>query len=463
LYQVLKRYEDYLIKDFNISLRKALTTPQLSMQIFRSGFLTEPLPNYVSREPDIRLAYYGGRVEIFNKVGADLHYYDVNSLYPWVMATQEMPVGLPIKSFAMKVSDFGIAYCKIKCPKMYLPLLPFRLKNKTGYKLVFPVGTWEGWYCTPMLQKAKKLGYEIEIMHGYKFQKKILFKKFIDKFYKIKQNSVKDSVEYMNAKLQMNSLYGKFGQRRETEQIVVNPKNTLHMKPLDDFGNTAYWTTKGVSQAKHILPAIAAFVTCHAQLKLYEYMEMAVAKGGTLYYCDTDSLITNVKLETDNELGGIKNEIPEGITAAVFLLPKVYAIQTPNKEIIRCKGFPRGIFNYKLFKQAFDDDDTSKIFYKTNKFASPFESQRRNHTWLSMIEWSRTIKTKYDKRKSINPVETEPIELLDGKIAENAHKRNIYIEAPLIKSRNHTNVIYSEERKQNDKQKFGKVQEVWVT
>jgi hypothetical protein len=406
LYQVLSTYENYLIENFNVSLHKAITTAQLSMQIFRQSFLKLPIPNYRSREDDIRKAYYGGRTEIFRIRGKDLNYYDVNSLYPFVMRNKPMPVGLPVKNYCMKIEDFGVAYCEITTPEnIDIPLLPHRIKGK----LIFPKGHFWGWYCTPELQKAQELGYKIKIRYGYVFQQEYIFKKYIDTFYKIKQESQKGSVEYTNSKLLMNALYGKFGQRREKEQIVMFPKSILGLEPIDFFGDTPFYVQKKISEAKHILPAIAAFVTCYARLKLYEYIELVLNKGGTVYYCDTDSIVCNVILDTGKELGQIKDEVPEGIEEAIFLSPKMYGIKTKEGELIKCKGFPKDIFKFSNFVEAYDHNDFSKFRYEKEKFALPFESMRRNKTFVSMLKVSRKVISKYDKRTVLDSLFTSAL------------------------------------------------------
>jgi len=141
LYQVLDIYERYLMKNFQVSLNRQITIAQLSMQIFKQKFLKLSLPNYVSREDDMRKAYYGGRTEIFKMRGKKLFYYDVNSLYPFVMRNKPMPVGLPVKNYDMKVEDFGIAYCEVTTPKnIDIPLMPHRVKGK----LLFPKGHFFG-------------------------------------------------------------------------------------------------------------------------------------------------------------------------------------------------------------------------------------------------------------------------------------------------------------------------------
>ena len=410
LFQVLSIYENYLINKFNVSLKRNITLAQLSMMIFRQNYLENPIPNYRSREEDIRKAYYGGRVEIFKLHGKDLNYYDVNSLYPFVMKKYPMPVGLPVKNFCMTIDKFGVAYAEIEVPQdLKIPLLPHKIKEK----LIFPKGHFFGWYCTPELQKAAQLGYKIKIFYGYEFHQEHIFSKFIDDLYSIKQNAKKGSVDFITSKLLMNSLYGKFGQHREKEQIVMFPKNAEGLAPMDFFGETPFYTEKKISRAKHILPAIAAFVTSYARLTLYEYIEKAQSLGGSVYYVDTDSCITDVKMETGNELGQIKDEIPEGIAEAIFLLPKFYGIKTKKGEIVKSKGFPKDLFKFENFKTALDKDDYSLFNFEREKFALPFESMRRNKTFVSMMKISRRVISRYDKRIVIDKVNTEAISITE--------------------------------------------------
>ena len=44
----------------------------------------------------IRRGYYGGHADTYKPYGDNLYYYDVNSLYPFVMKTFPMPGGKPV-------------------------------------------------------------------------------------------------------------------------------------------------------------------------------------------------------------------------------------------------------------------------------------------------------------------------------------------------------------------------------
>jgi len=194
---------------------------------------------------------------------------------------------------------------------------------------------------------------------------------------------------------------------------VMFPKDTIGLEPLEFFGDTPFYVETKISKAKHILPAVAAFVTSYSRLVLYDYFEKAKAKGGSLYYCDTDSLITDVEMECGNKLGQIKDEVPDGILEGIFLSPKMYAIKTLKGEFIKCKGFPRDMFKFKSYKKAYDHNDFSDFSYEKEKFALPFESMRRNKTFVSMLKVSRRVISKYDKRNVINNLTTSALEIFE--------------------------------------------------
>lgn len=402
LHQVMVKFEKFLIDNFGVDLHKNITLAQISMRIFRKKNLKFNIPNYITQEDEIRLSYYGGRTEIFKTYGENLNYYDVNSLYPFVMHKYKMPVGVPRLTYAMNVNEFGIAKAVVEVPdNIKIPVLPYRAESG---KLIFPTGKFTGWWCTPELKKAVEIGCKVRIVKGYLFEQQFLFKDYIEQLYKIKQNSKAGSVDYITSKLLMNSLYGKFGQKRERQQVIINPEDTTGLEPLDFEGVSGMYIKKTSSNACHIVPAISSFITCYARLHLYEYLSKCEP-----YYCDTDSIITKSVLSTSPELGEMKLE--EEIKQGIFLLPKMYALTTKNGEYVKSKGFAKANFTFGQFLTALETGRMDEFHTSVNKIATPFASMRRNKSFVSMIDFKRSVKSTYDKREFVGQYDTKPLKL----------------------------------------------------
>jgi|ERR1700733_2009034 len=129
---------------FKIDIESVYSTATLSLKIFRSHFLDKyiyTLPSHI--DILIRNAYYGGGTDVYKAYGKNLHYYDVNSLYPAAMLNP-MPHKLISKgcidlSNRKLISFFGFCEAQIVCSdNMLRPVLPFHHEGKT----IYPVGNW---------------------------------------------------------------------------------------------------------------------------------------------------------------------------------------------------------------------------------------------------------------------------------------------------------------------------------
>jgi hypothetical protein len=146
------------------------------MRIFKIHFMPE---NSIYQllgpvERNIRNSYTGGAVDVYiphNKIGNlvnsinnlfnKLYYYDVNSLYPSVMANTPMPIGKPVyfEGDIRKVDPeaYGFFYCKITSPdKLAHPILQRRIKTINGLRTIAGLGSWEGWFYSLELDNAVK-------------------------------------------------------------------------------------------------------------------------------------------------------------------------------------------------------------------------------------------------------------------------------------------------------------------
>ena len=83
-----------------------------------------------------------------NEPGKLVYGYDVNSLYPSVMQSCEVPVGKPtyFEGDIRKIEPdaFGFCYCKIVTPENLIhPILQTHVKTKGGIRTVAALGTFE--------------------------------------------------------------------------------------------------------------------------------------------------------------------------------------------------------------------------------------------------------------------------------------------------------------------------------
>jgi hypothetical protein len=141
LYQVITEFSDNIFKLEKLNITKILSISSLTFKIFKANYLNDfKLPLIKSIHHDrMRDAFYGGHVDVYTPIGNNIYYYDVNSLYPFVMANNDYPIGEPILSFDKDLNNyFGIIHCKITTPEyMDKPVLPFRGEDGTIY---YPIG-----------------------------------------------------------------------------------------------------------------------------------------------------------------------------------------------------------------------------------------------------------------------------------------------------------------------------------
>jgi hypothetical protein len=197
LHQVLTKFVDLIFNNFKVDAHSTLTAPSLAFKIYK----TNSMPNNTiyqllgNAEKDIRLSYTGGAVDVYiphNKLGLfknsneykKLYYYDVNALYPFIMANTPMPVGKAkfFKGDIRRVNPdaFGVFYCKITSPEFLLhPILQRKINTSNGIRTVAGLGSWEGCYNSLELDNALKYGYQFEILYGYLYDKAYIFKDYV--------------------------------------------------------------------------------------------------------------------------------------------------------------------------------------------------------------------------------------------------------------------------------------------
>ena len=332
LYEALNKFFDLLnMKKIKMTIASAALYVYKTKHVNFSNYC--PVLNHKAEEL-VRRSYVGGRCEIFKPVLEKGYCYDFNSLYPSVMLFEPAPAGFYHNVQKRNKNKIGFYDADVYVPNLLIPPLPLRFKNK----LLFPTGNFSGAFSGIELDLLERMAGKYIIKNGIEFTKKVyLFKGYVNKFYKLK-NEMKESNPAMSyiSKLMLNSLYGKFGQRRENVSLYLNPESDKEMDFLYDEELNIF-AKKTISTSKHILPYISAHITALARIKLYEVFLRIGFEN--VYYCDTDSIYTTEKLETSDEIGALKLEY--NCYNFTFKLPKTYCGFKTDEHIFisKAKGF----------------------------------------------------------------------------------------------------------------------------
>lgn len=392
-------------------IRRTSTVASCAMQIYLkhyqpSGidFTRYNMNNYKVTQWELYQSYFGGRTEAFyiGELDGDIKYYDVNSLYPFVMQEFEYPnpYGMIRRNKNADI-EYGAISCRVRSPRtLHLPILPTKMEVGNGYsKLVFPVGTFEGVWTAEELNYARSFGYEIEEVYwAVEYLETVdLFYDYIHEMYRHRMES-KTPADNKFYKVLMNSLYGKFGEKRRLEYWVPVAECPNPFAPIHN--DHAMMTE--LTYPIHTNVIVASYVTSLARIHLHKLMIEAENNGAKMMYCDTDSLIYKGKFEfpTGKELGELKLE--HLISHVDIRGPKYYSLTTTEGDTFYvCKGVPKS-----QQEQAFlrgEADFKKPIRYKESK-----RRKMRPNIWL---DYNKKLDHQYDKRIILKSGWTKPIVL----------------------------------------------------
>lgn len=291
-----------------------------------------------------REAYLGGFVQVNEALQGkevnDVYNFDVNSLYPYVMKTAKLPYGTPFRKekpyrtqlyfirvtadFVLKPNRFPIL--QVKNSWLYRPT-EFVKETVEPLNRVFTSTEWE----------LLKDFYDITIWDDpeyYCYFNKIgLLGDYIDYWTeeKIKAGKHGDKARRSQAKLMLNSPYGKTGMRGD--RINKTPY-------INDEGELSFLQSK--ENTDPIYVPYAAFVTAKAREIT---IRACLANFENWVYSDTDSMYLTtdrpkgIKIDSF-ELGAWDNEAH--YDHMKFLRPKTYigADRDYHIQKIACAGLP---------------------------------------------------------------------------------------------------------------------------
>lgn len=245
----------------------------------------------LDRELDkkLRQSYHGGWCYVKEPEkehkGVNGCTYDVNSLYPWAMHSNDehwFPVGLPKVFSGDKLelywNKLWIIHIKVDI-QLKPRKLPFIQLVKNGPYVTETDGMVELWLTKPdyiLLLECYDI-IAIDIIEGYWFgAKKGIFDEYIEHWYGVKKDA-KNKVERQIAKLMLNNLYGK---------MATSPVANSYVPRIEEEGEKVIMSVEYGERDSVYVP-VAAFITSYARCKT---IRAAIANIDVFQYADTDSI-----------------------------------------------------------------------------------------------------------------------------------------------------------------------------
>jgi len=359
----LPRLFDLIAEHFNVVA--GATTAGTALKAWQKSLKPGEIYNasdYGAQEEFIRQAYYGGLVFLTsNRAHENCITFDVNSSYPSVMCDFGVPYGRIAVSDDYMSGMPGIYRCRVRAPDgLIVPILPAR--NERGAMRWYK-GEFDTCVTNQELIFAAKHGYEIlEIYEGICFEEMVFpFNDMIDHC-KFLRRAFKGQAGELLAKLMQNSLYGKFGTRRQRLRMMqaanMEDEDFIGAMPYDPDGT--WYVRKEVDEEMRCLPQWAVFITAHARLKLLS----TIYKIGpeNVLYGDTDSITIKSGFEhlvdSGDEYGQWKLEKEWSIFKPIA--PKVYVgILKSGEYKGAAKGLPRKGITQKNWEELLEDGSSS--------------------------------------------------------------------------------------------------------
>ncbi len=391
---LLTLMREYGVRDAD----KIVSAPQMSLKVFQSINKCKIIPTRIDNIMRLEEeGYFGGRTEVF-QFGeiSNVNIYDINSLYPAMMLnpvpTQCIKYYSPvicskyqqkIKRELEKIRDDEryIICARIKAiiPPKFVAPVPVHYNGQ----LIFPVGEVETTLYSPELRLIWNNIVEIEECSIYKAEK--IFSDFIHTFYSLRQEAKekRDKVRDEFFKIILNSLYGKFAQKKILSKRIDTYDGLLHNGEADTrdgkikfIGGQAFQEERTDEPCTHTFIAISGCITSYA--RAYMYKILAHVPPSQLIYCDTDSIFTTLNsddmrqiVDIDSKrLGCLKIEhINKTLEMRGNKDYTIYDTTQPLLFITKIKGVPKNAV--KTGDNTFVFDRFSKLRESIRRFKSP--------------------------------------------------------------------------------------------
>jgi hypothetical protein len=383
-----------------------ITLAGLSLDYFRRKFLKEKIQYNEYLCKYFFESYFGGRTEAFYIGKTKAYCYDVNSMYPYAMKYCNFPNPktlriVPFCDAKVLINKYlkyyeGVAHVKLYHEPNYFGFLPFK---KDG-KLLFPCGTFEGWYNFNELRFALENNViKLISVKEVVYSEAVIspFIEFVDFNYNRRKVETNELTRLI-IKLLLNSLYGKFAQRIKSEMIYIDnieiqiglieeyekAKTLLKIIPFNAERLDCFIEVKSNKGFLYnTIPVYSSYITSFARIELLRYM--IKYKDKEPLYCDTDSIffaqLPDIKDST--ELGKFKKE-NKTVTEIRGLKNYSYLENEVLKD--RIKGVPKNAIK------------TGVNQYEYSTLIKTRESVSRNQIVGINTKRTKVLSMKYDKR-----------------------------------------------------------------
>jgi hypothetical protein len=340
--------------------------------------------------------FYGGRTEVFSpyckkQEGEEILYYDVTSLYPYICAFREMPIGFPeilymdsidtTRCFSGEENEYwGFIKC-IVIPNKYdqIGILPSydKKEGKLLFNLYDKVGTWH----TCELKLALENGYRIA--------------RYIQVYHWSKENRSSDLFKgYMNHMIRGKQECEGWEKYGLTENSTLEEKNAMSELLFQQNGGIAKIRVEKVKNDKTMKASMKSFANClwgkfgqkdikhfHTKIHSYsEYLQFMTSPEIDVGQCTFRYISENtffIKYQKENISKGKSLNVNAFIASTVtsfareLLIRKILSIE--KKEMVTEEALANN-YSFPIHQMKYCDTD-SIIFNKkqTTFFQDPTE------------------------------------------------------------------------------------------
>jgi hypothetical protein len=419
---------DALIGIFNKVGNIKITAAGLSMEFFRRYYLKQPIDYIDELSKGFFKSYYGGRCEAFYIGKCEGYVYDANSMYVYSMANCKFPNPKFLKN--KKYCDLNLFLSKyLYNYEGTANILLNHLDSGIGYlpyrkdgKLMFPIGVFEGWYNFNEIRFAlENKAIEIVRVNEMIFAPSMdsPFIEYANETFRLRFASQSQFDSYLY-KLFGNSLYGKFAQKINTEQMYLkdmkgqyfiieemrSKKRLIKIELFNEHRADCILILKSdkTNYTYTTIPLFSSYITSFARIHLLKFM--LKHKEYKPMYCDTDSCFFGIDpmLENSKKLGEFKKE--NKIITSIDGL-KNYTYICDNTINTKIKGIPKFTLddNNKKIPVIKDNNEV----YNYRNLVKTKESLRRGIPATTQINRTKKLLSQYDKRIVLPNGETTPI------------------------------------------------------